>query len=158
MAHRKLGKKVSEHIPTQQQRSEWQGMRQFQLSNKFMMPITKFEKILREIGPQIKLGLYWSKNSIPAIQIAREDLLHDCFKMSTTPTNHARRENKWKKQGKIKITSFFKYIYSVIKISKFSLLLSRISSDTICAGYPFLRSVTKYFILSGRTCLLQDMK
>ena len=89
--HRKLGKKVPKHIPSERERKELFRMKRLQRADKFMMRKTEFERVVREIGSKIKPGLRWSPNAIQALQLGSEEFLNDRFEKSSHAAKHANR-------------------------------------------------------------------
>ena len=89
--HRKLGKKVPKHIPSPEERKILRRKKLLQNSEKHMIPKTKFEELVREVGKSIKKGLQWQPNGILAQHTASEDYLNKVMEKYASAADHAKR-------------------------------------------------------------------
>ena len=89
--HRKLGKKVPKHIPSPKERKILRRQKRLQNSEKHMIPKTKFEELVREVGKSIKKGLRWQPNAILALHTASEDYLNEVIEKSPSAADQAKR-------------------------------------------------------------------
>lgn len=87
-----LGKRVPKQISILRQRNEWTFMRRLQLSETFRSPMTKFEKLAREIGTIIYPGLRWHKDAILPFQVCSEDFPNERFEDSNMNIKYVSRK------------------------------------------------------------------
>jgi histone H3/H4 len=76
-------------------------IKRYQKSDKFMLPRTSFQRLVREIGQQFKTNLNWSSDSMEALQVASEAYLTDVFVDADLCARHAGRETLLAKDVRI---------------------------------------------------------
>ena len=87
----KLGKKYLSifHLPKNEKIKRRH--KRLQNSEKHMIPKTKFEELVREVGKSIKKGLRWQPNAILALHTASEDYLNEVIEKSPSAADQAKR-------------------------------------------------------------------
>ena len=55
-----------------------------------MIPKTRFEELVKEVGESVEKGLRSQQNAILALLTANEDYLHEVMEKSASAVNHAK--------------------------------------------------------------------
>ena len=89
--YQKLGKTVAKHIPSPKERKILRRQKSIQNSEKHLIPKTKFEELVKEVGKSIKKRLQWQPNAILALHTASEDYINELMEKSASSADHAKR-------------------------------------------------------------------